>query len=73
MNSNQLQIDEVNQFLHAVEERIESLMLDLQMLDEFKNGHTYRALEAQIQALEDQRRILSQRWSALTQGYADNS
>jgi prefoldin subunit 5 len=73
MDTNQLQIEEINQLLHAVEERVVSLMLDLETLDEFKNADAYHALQEQIRALTDQQRMLSKRWSELTAGYSDNA
>lgn len=73
MGSNQLQIDEINQLLYAVEERIASLMFDLQQLDSLKDATAYQALDKQIRDLNDQRRILSKRWSELTSGYSDNA
>lgn len=73
MGSNQLQIDEINQLLSAVEERIASLMFDLQQLDALKDATAYQALDKQIRDLNDQQRILSKRWSELTSGYSDNA
>jgi predicted nucleic acid-binding Zn-ribbon protein len=73
MGTNQLQFEEVNHLLHAVEERIASLMLDLQKLDESKDADAYHALEEQIRALTDQQRMLSKRWRELTAGYSDNA
>jgi predicted nuclease with TOPRIM domain len=73
MDTNQLQIEEVNELLHAVEERVASLMLDLQKLDEFRDADAYHTLEEQIRALTDQQRMLSKRWRDLTTGYADNA
>lgn len=70
MDDNQLQIEEVNELRHALEERIESLLLGLEKLDEFKNPDAYYALEAQIRALTDQQRLLNKRWTQLTAGYS---
>ena len=71
MDTNRLQIEEVNQLLHAVEERIGSLMIDLEKLDEFKDADAYQTLEEQIRALKHQQRILSKRWRELAAGYSD--
>jgi len=71
MDTNQLRIEEVNQLLNAVEERIGSLMIDLEKLDEFKDADAYQALEEQIRALNDQQRILSKRWRELAADYSD--
>jgi hypothetical protein len=73
MNTNQLQIEEVNQLLHAVEERVGPLILDLQKLDAFKDADAYHALEEQIRALTDQQRMLNKRRRDLTAGYSDNT
>ena len=64
-----LEIDEVNELIRAVEARLESVLLDLEKLDEFKDAHAHRALQAQIRSLEDQRRLLAKRWSELTKGF----
>ena len=71
MGASQLQIEEINELIRAVDDRIESLMLDLEKLDEIKNPDAYHALEAHIRALKDQQRMLSKRWSALTEGFLD--
>jgi hypothetical protein len=63
-----LEINEVNELIHAVDARLESLMLDLEKLDEFIDADAHRALEAQIRSLEDQRRMLTLRWIELTKG-----
>lgn len=73
MDNNQIQIEEVNHLLHAVEERIESLMLDLQQLDALKDAAAYQALDKQIRVLNEQQRILTKRWGELTAGYSDNT
>jgi hypothetical protein len=44
MDTKQLQIEQVNQLIQAVEERIVALTLDLQKLDEFKDADAYHAL-----------------------------
>ena len=66
-------IEEINELIRAVEERIEALVLDLDKVDEFKNADAYHALEVQIRALTDQQRMLSKRRSELTAGYLNNS
>ena len=71
MGASQLQIEEINELIRAVDDRIESLMLDLEKLDEIKNADAYHALEVQIRALKDQQRMLSKRWRALTEGFLD--
>ena len=71
MGASQLQIEEINKLLRAVDDRIESSMLDLEKLDEIKDADAYHALEVQIRALKDQQRMLSKRWSALTVGFLD--
>jgi hypothetical protein len=73
MDTIQLQIEEVNQLLHAVEARIASLMIDLEKLDEFKDADAYHTLEEQIRALTDQQRILGRRWRDLAAGYSDDT
>jgi len=70
MGASQLQIEEINELIRAVDDRIESLMLDLEKL-KIKNPDAYHALEAHIRALKDQKRMLSKRWSALTEGFLD--
>jgi hypothetical protein len=70
MGANPLEINEVNELIRAVDERIESLLLDLAKLDEFKNAETYRVLETQIRDLKDQRHMLNKRWSELTAGFS---
>jgi hypothetical protein len=73
MGANQLEINEVNELIRAVDERIESAVLDLEKLDEFRNAEAYRTLEAQIRDLKDQQAMLNKRWSELTAGFLDNS
>ena len=63
-----LEINEVNELIHAVDARLESLMRDLEKLDEFMDADAHRALEAQIRSLEDQRRMLTLRWIELSKG-----
>jgi nicotinate-nucleotide pyrophosphorylase len=41
MGANQLEINEVNELIRAVDERIEAVMLDLEKLDEFRNAEAY--------------------------------
>ena len=72
MGANPLEINEVNELIRAVDERIETLMLDLAKLDEFKNAETYRVLETQIRDLKDQRHMLNKRWSELTAGFSES-
>ncbi len=72
MGTDLRQIEEINILIHAVEDRIESLALDLEKLDEFSNADAYHALALQIRALQEQRQLLSKRWSALTKGYLDS-
>jgi hypothetical protein len=73
VDSKELQIEEVNGLLHAVEERIGALMIDLEKLDEFKDADAYHALEEQIRALNEQQRILAEHWKDLTAGYSTHS
>ena len=72
MGANPLEINEVNELIRAVDERIESLLLDLAKLDEFKNAETYRVLETQIRDLKDQQHMLNKRWSELTAGFSES-
>jgi predicted nucleic acid-binding Zn-ribbon protein len=71
MGTSQQQIQEIDELTRAVAERIESLVLDLEKLDEFKEADAYRALEVQIRALNDQQHVLSKRRSELTAGYSN--
>jgi predicted nuclease with TOPRIM domain len=71
MDINQLQIEEVDQLLHAVEKRVESLTLGLEKLDRTKDADACHALEEQLRALNDQQRFLSKRWRELAAGYSD--
>ena len=64
-----LEIGEVNKLLHAVDARLDALMLDQEKLDPFKHTDAHRALEAQIRALKDQQRMLAKRWNELTQDF----
>jgi prefoldin subunit 5 len=72
MRTNQPEIDEVNELIRAVDQRIESLALELAELDEFKNAEAYRTLDAQVRDLKDQQRVLNKRWSELTAGCSEN-
>ena len=72
MGANPLEINEVNELIRAVDQRVESLVLDLAKLDEFKNAETYRVLETQIRDLKDQRHMLNKRWSELTAGFSES-
>jgi prefoldin subunit 5 len=72
MGTNQLEINEVNELIRAVHERIESLVLDLAKLDEFRYAEAYRALETQIRDLRDQQQMLNKRWSELTAGFLES-
>jgi hypothetical protein len=72
MGANQLEINEVNELIRAVDERIESVSLALEKLDEFRNAEAYRTLLSQIRDLKDQRGMLNKRWSELTARVLDN-
>jgi septation ring formation regulator EzrA len=72
MSANQPQIEEINELIRAVEQRIGSLMHDLETLDESENADAYHAIEVQIRSLKDQQRILNKRWSELTEGFLDD-
>jgi predicted nucleic acid-binding Zn-ribbon protein len=69
MGANQPQIEEINELIRAVEERIETLLRDLERVDEFKDADAYHALEVQIRDLNDQQRMLSRRRRELMEGY----
>jgi hypothetical protein len=71
MGANPLEINEVNELIRAVDQRVESLVLDLAKLDEFNNAEAYRALETQIRDLKDQQHMLNKRWSELTAGFSE--
>jgi prefoldin subunit 5 len=73
MGANQLEINEVNELIRAVDERIESVMLDLEKLDEFRNAEACRTLEAQMRDLKNRQGMLNKRWSELTADFLDNS
>jgi hypothetical protein len=73
MGPDRLEIEEINEIIRAVEERIESLELEREKLDAFKDVDAYRELEVQIRDLKDQQRMLNKRWSELTAGFSDNS
>jgi hypothetical protein len=68
MGAKQLQIDEINELIQTIEERIEVLVLDLEKVDEFANPDAYRAIEAQIRALNDQQNVLTTQRNELTAG-----
>jgi hypothetical protein len=70
MDTNQLRVEEINELLRAVEESIQSLSLERDALDEFKDAAAYRAKDLEIQALKDQQRLLNKRWAELTAGFA---
>jgi hypothetical protein len=72
MGANPLEINEVNELIRTVDQRVESLVLDLAKLDEFKNAEAYRALETQIRDLKDQQHMLNKRWSELTAGFSES-
>ena len=72
MGANPLQIEEINELLRAIEERIDSLVLEREKLDAFKDADAYHELEVQIRDLKDQQRILNKRWSELTEGFSGN-
>lgn len=71
MSANQPQIEEINELIRTVEQRIESLMLDLETLDESEKADAYNAIEVQIRSLKDQQRLLNKRWNELTDGFLD--
>ena len=72
MGANPLEINEVNELIRAVDQRVESLVLDLAKLDEVKNAEAYRALETQIRDLKDQQHMLNKRWCELTAGFSES-
>ena len=69
MGSTPLEVDEVNALIHAVDERLDSLRLARDLLDEVKDPAACRELDAQIRDLKDQQRMLSKRWRDLTEGF----
>jgi hypothetical protein len=69
VGTNPLEIDEVNKLIHAVDERLDSLRLARDLLDEAKDAAACRELDAQIRDLKDQQRMLSKRWRDLTEGF----
>jgi hypothetical protein len=73
VGANSLEADEINELIHAVDLRLESLGLARELLDEFKDADACRAIEAQMRDLKDQRRLLSRRWNELTKGFLDKS
>jgi predicted nucleic acid-binding Zn-ribbon protein len=64
-----LEIDEVNELIHAVDEHLDSLRRARDLLDEVKDAAACRDLDAQIRDLQDQQRMLSKRWRELTEGF----
>jgi hypothetical protein len=66
---NPLEIDEVNDLIHAVDEQLDSLRLARDLLDEVNDAAACRELDAQIRDLKDQQRMLSKRWRELTEGF----
>ena len=64
------QLEEINELLCAVDEKLQSLSLELEGLDEFEDADAHRAKTLEIQALQDQRGLLHKRWSELTAGFA---
>jgi predicted nucleic acid-binding Zn-ribbon protein len=64
-----LEIDEVNDLIHAVDEHLDSLRRARDLLDEVKDAAACRELDAQIRDLKDQQRMLSKRWRELTEGF----
>lgn len=73
MGADRLQIDEINELIRAVEERIDSLELEREKLDAFKDVDAHHELEVQIRDLRDQQRMLNKRWIELTEGFSDHS
>jgi hypothetical protein len=69
MGGNPLEIDEINELINAVDERLESLRVARDVLDKVKDAEAYREIEAQIRGLTDQQRILSKRWRELAEGF----
>ena len=69
MGANPLEIDEVNDLIHAVDEHLDSLRRARDLLDEVKDAAACRELDAQIRDLSDQQRMLSKRWRELTEGF----
>jgi hypothetical protein len=64
-----LEIDEINELIHAVDERLASMMLAREVLDEIKDAAACRELDAEIRNLQDQQRMLNKRWRELTEGF----
>jgi hypothetical protein len=71
VGANPLEIDEINNLIHAVDERLESMRISREALDEVKDSDACRDIEAQIRDLKDQHWLLSKRWRELTQGFLD--
>jgi hypothetical protein len=72
VGANPLEIDEVNDLIHAVDEYLDSLRRARDLLDEVKDAAACRELDAQIRDLTDQQRMLSKRWRELTEGFQSN-
>ena len=68
MGAKPLEIDEINELIHAVDERLDSVRLAREALDEVKDAAACRELDAEIRNLQDQQRMLNKRWRELTQG-----
>jgi len=64
-----LEIDEINKLIHAVDERLDSIRLAREVLDEVKDATACRELDAEILDLKDQQRMLNKRWRELTEGF----
>jgi hypothetical protein len=64
-----LEIDEINELIHAVDERLDSMRLAREVLDEVKDAAACREFDAEIRNLQDQQRMLNKRWRELTQGF----
>jgi hypothetical protein len=69
MDTNPLRVEEINELLRAVEERMQSLSRERDALDEFKEADAYRVKDLEVQALKDQQRLLNIRWTELTAGF----
>jgi predicted nucleic acid-binding Zn-ribbon protein len=69
VGTNPLEIDEVNELIHAVDEHLDSRRRARDLLDEVKDAAACRDLDAQIRDLQDQQRMLSKRWRELTEGF----
>jgi hypothetical protein len=69
VGANPLEIEEVNKLIHAVDERLDSVRLAREVLDEVEDAIACRELDAEIRDLKDQQRMLSKRWRELTEGF----